>query len=297
MGERLSLRRGLKTLVRATIALVTIAAFMFAWSIDFLVAAHPAMIGDAPADLAAENVRIAARTGNVAGWFTEGQKDHGIVVLLHGVRADRRSQIERMRLLRSQGYGVLAIDLPGHGESEGSFITFGYHESRAVLDAVAYLAERAPGRKIAVVGQSLGGASVIYAGPELAVSAVVLEGVYGDIRTATANRMRAYLGAPGGLLSPVLVTVAGWWLGISPSALQPAISIATINAPKLIIGGGEDKRATVQESRDIFEAARDPKELWIVPVAGHVDFYGFASTSYRARVLPFLAQHLSSGNR
>ncbi len=49
-----------------------------------------------------------------------GQKGKGAVLLLHGVRADRREMLNRARFLKEEGYSVLLIDLPSHGESDGA---------------------------------------------------------------------------------------------------------------------------------------------------------------------------------
>jgi len=53
------------------------------------------------------------------------------VLLLHGVRADRREMLGRARFLNRLGYGILLIDLPAHGESPDDHITFGAREARA----------------------------------------------------------------------------------------------------------------------------------------------------------------------
>jgi len=46
------------------------------------------------------------------------------------------------------------------------------------------------------------------------------------------------------------------------------------------------------ESQALFDAAAEPKQLWIVPGAGHEDLRAFAPEAYEKKVLAFLAENL-----
>jgi uncharacterized protein len=56
-----------------------------------------------------------------------------VVLLLHGVRADRLAMVSRAQLLTRQGFSVLLIDLQAHGATPGEAITLGYRESTDVV--------------------------------------------------------------------------------------------------------------------------------------------------------------------
>ncbi len=62
--------------------------------------------------------------------------------------------------------------------------------------------------------------------------------------------------------------------------------------PKLFIAGTADRYTTLDESNQIFDAASEPKELWAVPEAGHVDLHLIASEEYERRVLSFFDRYL-----
>ncbi|HEY9425765.1 MAG TPA: alpha/beta fold hydrolase, partial [Gemmatimonadaceae bacterium] len=157
-----------------------------------------AWLGAPPSDLAAETVRIPLEGGSlVIGWLARGIKGQGAVLLLHPLRANRGSMVERARFLRRAGYTVLLIDLPSHGESEGARITFGARESEGTRAALAYLRRVAPGERVGAIGASLGGASLLLGtrGPAAnGADAVVLESVYPTIGEAVADRLRIRLG-------------------------------------------------------------------------------------------------------
>jgi len=86
----------------------------------WVAAPSPRTVGPAPADLGAEDVTIPSRSGSLLrGWLMRGHPGAGVVVVLHGVRADRGKMINRLRPLRQAGYSALAIDFQAHGESPG----------------------------------------------------------------------------------------------------------------------------------------------------------------------------------
>jgi fermentation-respiration switch protein FrsA (DUF1100 family) len=78
-------------------------------------------------------------------------------------------------------------------------------------------------------------------------------------------------------------------LGVSPEALRPVDHIADVGCPVFILGGTADNRTTPEETKRLFSAARERKQLWLVPGAAHIDLARFAPAEYRRRVLGFLA--------
>jgi alpha-beta hydrolase superfamily lysophospholipase len=255
-------------------------------------------IGAPPADLNAAATEFQSASGaTIRGWFIAGQPGHGAVVLMHGVHANRLSMVRRARLLLAQGFAVLLFDFQAHGESTGTRITFGHLEGRDAAAAVAFMRQRAPGERIGVIGSSLGGASALLAPGGLHIEALVLESVYPDIGSATANRISAVLGAPLGpivakpvarlfelLMAPIL--------GATPADLRPIDRMADINAPVLVLGGTSDTSTTPDETTAMFDRARAPKYIWLIQGAGHVDAEQYGLEAYHARVFGFLSERL-----
>ena len=82
-------------------------------------------------------------------------------------------------------------------------------------------------------------------------------------------------------------------LGIDADLLRPIDHVGRISAPKLFIVGAEDQHTTLEESRQMFNAASEPKELWVVDGAKHVDLYQVTKEAYERRVLGFFGRHLN----
>lgn len=253
-------------------------------------------VGPAPLDLHATSVVIRTASGGaVSGWLVLGRPRSGAVLLLHGVRSDRRQMIERARLLSGLGYTAFLIDLPAHGESTGDRITFGVREAEGVRAALDYLRNRLPGERIGIVGVSLGAASAVLAKAVPSPDAVVLESMFPTIAEAVSDRLVRQLGPAGRYLAPPLLWQLPLRLGLHPEQIQPIMDIPSLNAPVLIASGTADEHTTLAESKRIFEAAREPKQFWAVEGAAHVDLYRHGPKAYQSTVLPFLEKHLRSG--
>jgi uncharacterized protein len=265
---------------------------------SFLTAPANHLVGNLPPEMAGISVQFPSESGStIKGWLIPGKKGAGAIVLMHGVRADRLSMLDRARFLGRAGYTVLLFDFQAHGESEGKHITFGYLESKDARAAIIFLRSNAPGEKIGVIGVSMGGASALPASPNLDVNAMVLEMVYPTIKQAISNRLTMRLGRWASVLTPLLSYQFKPRLGISADALRPIDKVGSIHAPKLFIVGAEDQLTTLDESRQIFNAASEPRELWAVDGAGHVDLHSASKNEYERRVLDFFEQHLQNNTR
>lgn len=242
--------------------------------------------------LAAADVTLRAAPDQlVRGNWLEG-RGRGAVLLLHGIRADRRQMAARARFLQRQGYGVMLIDLPGQGASTASAVTFGLREASGVRAALEEIRRRAPGQRIGVIGVSLGAASLVLCRDCGRVHAVVLESMYPTIEEAVADRLRMRLGTAGGPLSHLLLAQLPLRLGIAAHELRPIARVREVGAPLLIASGSEDRHTTLPETERLFATAAAPKHLWVVQGAAHVDLHAFAPKAYEARVGAFLAHYL-----
>jgi len=252
--------------------------------------AEPSAIGPAPVSLNAESVTFPSPSGSeIHGWLSRAPAAPGAVLLLPGIHATRRSMVSRAEFLRQAGYSTLLIDFQASGESPGRRVTFGWQERLDVLAAVQYLKTTLPGQPIGVIGTSLGGAAALLAAPPLDVRAAVLEAVYPSIDRAVGNRVEKALGKRARWLAPGLLFQLRPQIGVTAADLRPVDHIARLRCPILMIAGTADRNTTEEDTQLLFAAAREPKELWLVPDAGHVDFLRFAGDEYRRRVLAFLA--------
>ena len=283
----------LRILLASLVALLVAALAIFGVG-EVLSRPAARVIGSPPSDFPARIVQIDnGPAGSVRGWFAPGQRGNGVILLLHGLRTDRTHMLERARLLNRVGYATLLVDLPAHGESAGERITFGAREAAGVRASLQYLRRTLPAEPVGIIGVSLGAASIVLARSAPAPDAVILESMYPTIEEAVENRLTARLGSMGARLAPLLLWQLPLRTGVSAQELMPIHELPALGAPVLIVSGTDDKHTTWPETQRLFDAAAQPKELWQVDGAAHVDLHTFAPEEYERRILQFLSRHLN----
>lgn len=260
---------------------------------EIAVMPHPSRVGEPPLDLNAQSVEVPVPIGPpLAAWLLPASAGAPGVVLLHGITDSRRQLVDRGRFLHEAGYAVLMVDLPGHGESPGDKVGYGWLERDAAAAAVGYLKRRRPHTQVGVLGISLGGAAATMAGPALNADALILEMVYPTFESAVANRVRHYTGPLAPLLTAALLRQSRPQLGVPADSLRPIEAVTWTDTPVLVIGGGDDPFTPRAETQALYDAVPGPKALWIVDGGGHGNLYNTEPEGYRQQVLRFLSQHL-----
>jgi uncharacterized protein len=288
-----SLRKVIIT-IAVTILLCVAAAGSAVWN---LASPNRTPVGGRPVDVPIRDVEFTGRGATLSGvtqrgWFVQSDQHRGVIVLLHGVRANRQQMVDRARFLHSAGYSSLLCDSRAHGESGGDTITFGHLESEDARAEVALARSLAPDQPVAVIGVSLGGAAALLAKPPLEIDAMILESVYPSIDRAIENRLRGAVGGAAPLFAPMMTAMVRPRLGFGADELRPIDQVASLKTPKFFVFGTADRDTTLQESMEMFNAAAEPKQMWAVEGAGHVDLCGYAGGEYQRRVLEFLDTYL-----
>lgn len=217
----------------------------------------------------------------------------GGILLLHGIKSDRRQMAARAAFLHRAGYVVMLIDLPGQGASTSPAVTFGLTEAAGVRAALEDMHRRLPGQRIGVIGVSLGAASLVLCRDCPKVDAAVLESMYPSIEEAVEDRLRMRLGAIGAPLSRLLLWQLPLRLDIQPAQLRPIAHVAELGMPVLIAAGSADRHTTLAETERLYAAAAAPKSLWVVEGAAHVDLHAYAPAEYERRIGAFFEQYLA----
>lgn len=225
----------------------------------------------APEGLSYEEFSVTAEDGVVIrGWVLgPGAGGDAVFVLMHGYTGCRSAPYVAVlaRELVERGYPVVVFDFRGHGLSGGS-TTIG---PREVLDAravVGYVSERFPGRRIVLVGFSMGGAVAVVEGAgDPRVYAVAADSPYYRLRDVIPRWLEYKTPLPGwvGVLAGFYGRLmAGVDLDFGPAGVE------RVDKPLLVVYGPWDPLVTRDEARDL--AARSPcGRLVEVPGAGHVE--------------------------
>ncbi len=282
--------------VFAVAAILAALNFSLAWIyvnalVDPGCAGRPAQIPGAPT---AEEVQLQTIDGLLlrAWYYPSGNR--AVVIALGGTGGALGDNLPHAGPLIEQGYGVLQIDSRACA-SPPKPVTLGYHEADDAAAGLVYLTglpEIDPHR-IGLLGFSMGGVAAIRAAarhPQIA--GIVAEGGYynlgGDIVEAGSSQpltRRAFLYSIAAL----------FWLrtGVNPWMSSPIDDLPVISPRPVFLIYGENELADARVM-DQFAAAREPKELWIVPGGSHGGNHKAAPGEYPRRIIDFFNNVLLS---
>jgi uncharacterized protein len=239
-----------------------------------------------------ENVSFTTSDGlELRGWYVPSRNGAAVISF-----PGRNGPQRQARMLARHGYGVLLFDRRGEGRSEGEPNSWGWSGQRDVYAAIDYLRTRpdVDPRRIGGIGLSVGGEMMIEAAAkDRRLAAVVSEG-------AGARAFSDAMDLPGG--DPV-----GRALGaIASGAKTAAISVFANQTPPanlkdlagriaprpVMLIADPDSGHGEELSRGYYRAAGEPKTLWEIPGAGHVNGIAAQPAQYERRVVGFFDRAL-----
>jgi pimeloyl-ACP methyl ester carboxylesterase len=240
----------------------------------------------APADATAVAF-ITADGVELHGWYTAGTNG-AAVVLLPGASGHRSNTVEHAAVLASNGYGVLAIDSRGNGDSGGIGNMWGWDGTTDIGAAIDWLGTQPAidSQRIGVVGLSMGGEQALTAAAvDARIQAVVSEGVQGRMPADTWFIGGSPTSDIERAVNTITWLVADLWTEASPPAPLREVADTIDQTPVLVIAAdAPDERAV---SGDL--AQRSPTiQVWQTTGIGHTQALALAPAEWEAHVIAFL---------
>ena len=240
--------------------------------------------------LAYQEVRFRTRDGlELLGWFLPAKGPAtGTVLQLHGNAENISTHFTSVAWLPARGFNVFTFDYRGYGASEGSPSLEG-----AQLDidaAMETLLARSDIDKTRVVmyGQSLGGALAAYYVEHSArrgeLRALILESAFSDYTDIVREKFTDHW-----------ITWPFQWIPLLSvdDSFSPLPGMAKISPlPLLVLHGDRDPVVPMHHGQRLYDAARDPKQIWIVPGAGHIQT--MKDPAQRDRLVAWLREVLTA---
>lgn len=223
---------------------------------------------------------VPASSGKVErmhGWWIPAQPDTKVLLYLHGNGINIGASVESAYRFHQLGFSVLLMDYRGYGRSEGGFPT----EARVYSDAATawdYLVKERQIKpsQIFLYGHSLGGAIAI----DLAVqhpdaAGLIVESSFTSIRDIVEQQGRFWMFPVDLLLTQRFDSIR---------------KVRSLQMPILFIHGTADWQVPATMSQELYAAAPEPKQLVLVPGAGHNDVAEVGGSQYLQAVQSFVQQ-------
>ena len=220
-----------------------------------------------------EEVHFPAADGvKLHGWYVPGNKDV-TWIWFHGNAGNISDRLENLTLLNSRlGVNIFLFDYRGYGLSEGTISEEGtYRDAQGALDYVRSR-EGIDTGNILYFGRSLGSAVAVWLATQQQPYGLVLESPFASIRDM-AQLVHPRL--------PLYLLVRTKYDSLS--------RIGRVSAPVLVIHGDKDETIPLSQAQKLYDAAQDPKQLYIIPGADHNNTYLVGGESYFRVLDDFMA--------
>ena len=231
-----------------------------------------------------ETVPVRAADGvELFTWFLPARGTaQATVLFLHGNAENISTHFANVAWMPAEGFNVLALEYRGYGSSGGRPSLAGVQlDIDAALEALLERRDVDP-RRIVVFGQSLGGALAIHYAARGrhrdALRAVIADSSFADYRAIVKEKLAGFF-----------LTWPFQWLPLLTvnNDYSPLASVRAVSPlPLLLIHGEHDSIVPADHSKRLYEAAAQPKELWLLATAGHIQSVG--DPALRRRLAQFV---------
>lgn len=237
-----------------------------------------------------EEVAFRSKDGTkLNGWFVSAVgAPRGTVIHFHGNAQNMSAHFSFVSWLPAAGFNLFVFDYRGYGRSEGKPDRRGlYEDSIAAITCVQTRSDLDQNRLL-IFGQSLGGANAIAAvgGNSFSgIRAVAIESAFSSYRGIVRDKLGQMP-----LISLLKWPLSYLLIGNSYSPDEVVGRIAPV--PLLLIYGTADPVVPYRHGRELYDRARQPKELWTIEQGGHTGAFAKESSGYRQMLVNFFAMAL-----
>ncbi|MFU0788730.1 alpha/beta hydrolase [Virgibacillus proomii] len=195
------------------------------------------------------------------------------------------------------GYNVFTADLRGHGESEGDYIGFGWHDRKDYVDWInKVIKEQGENTEIVLHGVSMGAAAVLMTSGEKLpdnVKAIVADSPYTSVYDMFDYQMERMFHLPAFPLLPSTSIVSKIRAGYGLQEASAVKQVEKAKVPILYIHGNADTFVPTRMSKELYEHTNSPKEIVTFDGAGHGEAFVTHKDEYIKRLNQFLNQYIS----
>lgn len=220
------------------------------------------------------------------------KEDKKIAILCHGLGYARYGSIKYMDLFLKLGFTVLLYDHRNHGQSGKAITTMGFYEKYDLIRVVDWCYEHyGKDCRIITHGESMGAATVLlHLGIDDRVKCAIADCSYSDLRQLLRHQLKQYYHLPRFLIpveSVITYLRAGFWY----EQVSPIDIVSQTDIPVLFIHGKRDNLVPAIMSKQMYEAKKKNKAIYLVAKARHAESYCKNKEEYDKQVEDFLVKY------
>ena len=212
------------------------------------------------------------------GWYVKTQATRPVLLWCHGNAGNVIHRLDNLQYLYRQGLSVFLFDYRGYGRSQGLRPSEDglYRDALGAYDFLTRTMMIRP-EQIVLFGRSLGAAVAADLAARKAAAALILESAFPSVEAVARFHY-------GGL--PV-----HWLLGAEFRLID---LLPRLSLPKLIIHGDKDDIIPIKFGLQVYEAAKPPKEWYVIQGADHNNTYQVGGGAYFRRLAEFIRKAITA---
>lgn len=233
------------------------------------------------------------------GYFLEAKEPtNKVVITAHGYLGNSFDMgLFGEHYYEELGYHFFTADARGHGESEGDYIGFGWHDRLDYVGWIDKIIERiGPDAEIVLHGLSMGGATVLMtSGEELPsqVKAIVADSPYTSVNDLFSYQLQRMFYLPSFPIIPTLNLVTKAKADYSLYEASALDQVQKTNIPILYMHGEADTFVPTKLTKDLYEQTKSEADMLTFSGANHGEGYVIAKEKYVEKQHEFLNKYIN----
>ena len=235
---------------------------------------------------------------NLQGYFLEAEEPtNKTVVFAHGYLGRARDMaLFGQYYYEELGYNMFTADSRGHGQSEGDYIGFGWHDRLDYVDWIDRIIEElGEDTEIVLHGVSMGAATILMtAGEELPdnVKLAVADSPYTSVYDLFNYQLDRMFNLPSFPVLPTTGMVTNYKAGYNLKEASALEQVKKAEIPILYIHGGKDTFVPTAMTEELYENTNSEKDIFIVPGENHGESIVLDQAGYVEAMNQFFDKHL-----
>ncbi|WP_211747608.1 alpha/beta hydrolase [Paenibacillus sp. Marseille-Q4541] len=234
-------------------------------------------------------------------WISGKGKENKVVILAHGYSGRGYDMAGFARFyVEELGFHVLMPDDRGHGDSEGNYIGFGWHDRLDYVEWTRFVVNKiGEDSEIFLHGISMGAATVLMASGEqlpVQVKGIVADCGYTSVQAELTHQLKQMFKLPAFPFIPLTSLYTKWKVGYSFHEASALKQVKQSELPILYIHGDEDTFVPTSMVHELYRESAGEKYLYIVPRAAHGTSFLVEPEGYKRHVKEFVERYLRHGS-
>lgn len=211
-----------------------------------------------------ESIRFQNGTIRLRGWyFKHSKKQNCGIILLHGISESKYQMLPYAPIFWKRGCSLFVYDARAHGESDGKYSTYGFHEKMDLERAVEYFSEidNTPEDQIGIFGVNLGAATALqFADGQYEYGFIIADSPFKDMRSYVEQKYSISYSRLIRFLTPLSLSFAELRGDLLVNEVSPENIAKLISKPVLLLYDKKEKTISPNESDSIFQNLKTPSK-------------------------------------